>query len=152
MTLYAAYGSNLDPTQMRRRCPSSPLRDCGWLPGWRLTFGGEDLGWDGPLPTVVEDPDSHVYVALYEVSDADEASLDRWESADTGLFAKLHVRVQTLEGDSAAYVYVLDAFEGGLPSARTRDLVADAAEAGGAPPDYVDALRSRPTLEDLGGG
>lgn len=149
MTLYAAYGSNLDPTQMRLRCPSSPLRDCGWLPGWRLTFGGEELGWDGPLPTVVEDPDSQVYVALYEVSDADEASLDRWESADTGLFAKLHVRVQTLEGDSAAFVYVLDAFEGGLPSARTRDLVADAAQAAGAPPDYVDALRSRPTLEDL---
>lgn len=148
MTLYAAYGSNLDPAQMRQRCPESPLRDCGWLPGWRLTFGGEDMGWDGPLPTVVEEPGSHVYVALYEMSPADETSLDRWESADTGLFRKIRVRVQTLEGDSAAFVYVLDAFEGGLPSARTRDLVASAADAAGAPPDYVDALRRRPVRED----
>jgi len=145
--LYAAYGSNLDPAQMLQRCPSSPLRDCGWLPGWRLTFGGEDLGWDGPLATLVEDPDSQVYVALYEVSDSDETTLDRWESAETGLFRKIRVRVQTLEGDSAAYVYILDAFEGGLPSARTRDQLADAAQAAGAPPDYVDALRARPVRE-----
>lgn len=144
MTLYAAYGSNLDPAQMRQRCPSSPLRDCGWLPGWRLTFGGEDLGWDGPLATLVEDPDGQVYVALYEISDIDVAALDRWESAETGLFRRIRVRVQTLEGDSPAFVYVLDAFEGGLPSARTRDLLADAAEAAGAPPDYVAALRDRP--------
>jgi len=148
VTLYAAYGSNLDPAQMRQRCPESPLRDCGWLTGWRLTFGGEDVGWDGPLPTVVEDAASQVYVALYEISDADEASLDRWESADTGLFRKIRVRVQTLEGDSTAFVYVLDDFEGGLPSARTRDQVATAAGAAGAPPDYVEALRARPVRED----
>src|SRR5690242_15868669 len=56
---YAAYGSNLDPDQMTSRCPHSPLRSTGWLNGWRITFGGD--GWDGPLPTVVEDPDSQVY-------------------------------------------------------------------------------------------
>ena len=27
---------------MGARCPHSPLRDTGWLTGWRLTFGGED--------------------------------------------------------------------------------------------------------------
>ncbi len=36
-----------------------------------------------------------------------------------------------------AFVYVLDAYEGGLPSAMTLGLIADAAEAGGAPSDYV---------------
>ena len=44
MTLYAAYGSNLDPEQMLERAPASPAHGTGWLIGWRLTFGGEDIG------------------------------------------------------------------------------------------------------------
>src|SRR5690242_5606357 len=65
--LYAAYGSNMDPEQMLERCPHSPGAGTGWLPGWRLTFGGEDMGWDGALPMVVPDKDGQVFVALYEV-------------------------------------------------------------------------------------
>ncbi len=144
MTLYAAYGSNLDPDQMRERCPHSPAQGSGWLEGWRLTFGGEDLGWEGALATVVEDPGSRVFVMLYEVSPRDERTLDRWEGADNGLYRKIRVRVQTLEGAPLAWVYVLDGYEGGLPSARYLGIMADAAEKAGAPDDYVADLRSRP--------
>lgn len=38
----------------------------GWLRGWRLTFSGEDLGWEGALATAVE-ADSSVFVVLYDV-------------------------------------------------------------------------------------
>ena len=140
--LYAAYGSNLDPAQMAERCPHSPLRGSGWLQGWRLTFGGE--GWDGPLPTVVEHPGDHVFVGLYDVTAADEQSLDVWESADSGLYEKVRVRVDTMEGEQTAWIYVLNAFEGGVPSARTLGILADAAEAAGAPRDYLTELRGRP--------
>jgi gamma-glutamylcyclotransferase (GGCT)/AIG2-like uncharacterized protein YtfP len=140
--LYAAYGSNLDPRQMAQRCPHSPLRSTGWLPGWRITFGGE--GWDGALPTLVEDTGSQIFVALYDVTEADESTLDGWEGADQGLYRKVRVRVATLDGEQPAWVYVLDDFEGGIPSARTLGLLADAAEAAGAPADYVADLRSRP--------
>jgi gamma-glutamylcyclotransferase (GGCT)/AIG2-like uncharacterized protein YtfP len=139
--LYAAYGSNLDPHQMARRCPHSPLRSTGWLAGWRITFGGE--GWDGPLPTLVEDSDEQVFVALYDVTPTDESDLDQWESADTGLYRKVRVRVATLDGELTAWVYVLNDFEGGTPSAMTLGILADAAEAAGAPDDYVAELRSR---------
>jgi hypothetical protein len=47
VTLYAAFASNLDPNLMSERCPYSPLRGTGWIAGWRLTFGGEELGWEG---------------------------------------------------------------------------------------------------------
>jgi gamma-glutamylcyclotransferase (GGCT)/AIG2-like uncharacterized protein YtfP len=144
MALYAAYGSNLDPERMGVRAPHSPLQGTGWLPGWRLTFGGEDVSLEGALGTVVEDPGHQVYVALYDLTGADEESLDKWEGVDIGLFRKLRVRVQTLDGNAAAWVYVLDAYEGGLPSARYLGMLADAAEAGGAPDDYVADLRSRP--------
>ena len=89
VTLYAAYGTNLDPARMSERCPHSPLRDTGWLQGWRLTFGGEEHGWDGALATIVPDTFDQVFVAVYDVTPEDERVLDRWDSADTGLFRKL---------------------------------------------------------------
>ena len=64
--------------------------------------------------------------------------------ADTGLYRKTHVRVSTLNGEVLAWAYVLDAYEGGLPSARYLGVIADAAEAAGAPSDYVNELRRRP--------
>ena len=144
MALYAAYGSNLDPAQMKQRCPHSPAAGNGWLEGWRLTFGGEDLGWEGALATIVEEPGSRVYVGLYDVTSQDERVLDEWEGADTGLYRKVRVRVESLEGDRLAWVYLLDGFEGGLPSARYLGVLSDAAEAAGAPDDYVTELRNRP--------
>jgi gamma-glutamylcyclotransferase (GGCT)/AIG2-like uncharacterized protein YtfP len=132
--LYAAYGSNMDPDQMSRRCPHSPTRGNGWLPGWRLTFGGEEFGWDG----------AQVFVALYEISPEDEAALDSWESADNGLYRKLRVRVETLDSAQVAWLYVLDAYEGGMPSATYLGALSEAAAAAGAPDDYVEDLRNRP--------
>jgi len=144
VTLYAAYGSNLDPHRMAQRAPASPVQGTGWLRGWRLTFAGEDVGWDGALSTVVEDADSSVFVMLYDVPPQDEQLLDVWEGTDLGLWAKIRVRVHTLDGDQLAWLYVLDAYEGGLPSAHYLGVIADAAEAGGAPTDYVDRLRQHP--------
>ena len=146
MVLYAAYGSNMDPAQMLRRCPSSPHVGTGWIRGWRLTFGAEELGWEGALATLVPAEDREepgVFVALYDLTPADERELDAWEGADRGLYRKLNLRVHTLGGDVVAYVYALDAFEGGLPSARHLGAIADAAEAAGAPDDYLAELRAR---------
>ena len=147
MALYAAYGSNMDPAQMADRCPHSPLTGTGWLDGWRLTFGGEDIGWEGALATVVEDaedPGARVFVVLYEISEGDEQLLDRWDGATLGYYSKLRVRVGTRDGDALAWLYVLNDYEGGLPSARYLGIVSDAAEAAGAPDDYVGWLRTRP--------
>ena len=144
MALYAAYGSNLDPAQMLDRCPHSPASGTGWVEGWRLTFGGEDLGWEGALATIVESPGDHVFVGLYDITDGDAKLLDAWEGADNGLYRKVRVRVATLDGEALAWVYVLDGFEGGLPAARYLGVLADAAEKAGAPDDYVSDLRNRP--------
>jgi len=146
--LYAAYGSNLDPAQMRTRCPHSPFAGVGWIPGWRLTFGGEDLGWEGALATIVqqgaEESASSVFVGLYDITDYDRIALDKWESADTGLYQTIRLRVSTLESDVVAWTYVLNGYEGGLPSARYLGLIAEGAEKAGAPADYVSELRNRP--------
>jgi gamma-glutamylcyclotransferase (GGCT)/AIG2-like uncharacterized protein YtfP len=142
--MYAAYGSNMDPAQMAGRCPHSPQRASGWLEGWRLAFGGEDIGWDGAMATVVEEAGQRVFVVLYELSPSDEEALDQWDGASLGYYRRAKVRVATLDGDMLAWLYVLNAYEGGLPSARYLGIIADAAEVAGAPDDYVKALRERP--------
>ncbi|OIJ91178.1 gamma-glutamylcyclotransferase [Streptomyces colonosanans] len=157
MSLYAAYAGNLDARLMSRHAPHSPLRATGWLNGWRLTFGGEQWGlpsstgaedvgrgWEGALATIVEDPLTQVFVALYDIAPMDEDSLDHWEGVSLGVYRRLRVRVHTLDGEETAWAYALNGYEGGLPSARYLGEIADAAESAGAPHDYVMELRKRP--------
>ncbi|MFH5208698.1 gamma-glutamylcyclotransferase [Antrihabitans spumae] len=143
MPIYAAYGSNMDPEQMLERCPHSPMAGTGWLEGWRLTFSGGDIGWEGALATVVEEPGSRVFVVLYDVSEEDEQRLDRWEGSELGIHRKIRLRVATADRPVLAWLYVMDAYEGGLPSARYIGVMADAAEKAGAPEEYVHDLRTR---------
>jgi hypothetical protein len=91
----------------------------------------------------VPDTAGEVFVALYDVTRLDERILDAWEGADHGLYRKVRVRTHSMSGDVLAWAYVLDAFEGGLPSARYLGVLADAAELAGAPSDYLSGLRSR---------
>ncbi len=145
MSLYAAYAGNLDARLMTRRAPHSPLRATGWLNGWRLTFGGEQMGWEGaladdrrgtPLPglrrAVRRRPDGRGLAWT-----AGRA----WASTST---AGCGCASHTLDGEEPAWVYVLNGYEGGLPSARYLGEIADAAESAGAPHDYVMELRKRP--------
>ncbi|MBK9433716.1 MAG: gamma-glutamylcyclotransferase [Micrococcales bacterium] len=144
MALYAAYASSLDPERMLEIAPHSPAAGVGWLDGWRLTFGGAEIGWEGALATVVEDPGHQVFVMLYDVTAMDEHLLDRWEGKELDIYSKIRVRVQTLEGEVLAWLYALNDYEGGLPSARYLGIISDAAEKAGAPEDYVRELRNRP--------
>ena len=128
MPIYAAYGSNMHPEQMLQRAPHSPMAGTGWLHGWRLTFGGEDIGWEGALATLVQDPSSKVFVVLYDMTDADERNLDRWEGGELGVHKKIRCRVDRLSSDTSTDPV----------------LAADAAEIAGAPADYVRDLRTRP--------
>lgn len=86
---------------MSRRAPHSPLRATGWLNGWRLTFGGEHLGWEGALATIVEAPRSQVFVALYDIAPMDEDAMDRWEGVGMDIYRRMRVRVDTLDATEA---------------------------------------------------
>lgn len=169
--LYAAYGTNMHPDQMNTRAPHSPFAGTGWVDGWRLTFAGDDPTWQGAVATVVPDQGSRVFVVLYDVPEEDVRALDRWEGTDEMPARKIRVRVtrrptvpdgppvDAQESEFAvdtttptgtgtddtvlAWLYVMDAFEGGLPSARYLGLLADAAECAGAPDQYVHELRTR---------
>jgi hypothetical protein len=78
------------------------------------------------------------------VSETDEKELDNWDGVNLGYYRKAKVRVETLDGDVLAWLYVLNFYEGGLPSARNIGILGDSAEQAGAPADYVETLRALP--------
>ena len=70
---YIAYGSNMVQEQMDYRCPHARLIGTGYISGARLEFY---------LHATVEktgDMRNRVPVAVWEIDDADERSLDRYE-------------------------------------------------------------------------
>src|ERR1700727_2593906 len=139
----------MHPEQMQQRARHSPMPGPGWLHGWRLTFGGEDIGWEGALATVVQDPTSKVFVVLYDMTPAEGGHLDPWEGSQPGVHKKIRCRVERVASDTdtdpvLAWLYVVDAWEGGLPSACYIGVMADAAEIAGAPGEYVTKIRTRP--------
>ena len=70
---YIAYGSNMVQEQMAVRCPKAKLIGTGYISGARLEFY---------LHATIEktgDLRYRVPVAVWEINDADERSLDRYE-------------------------------------------------------------------------
>lgn len=69
--LYAAYGSNINESQMKRRCPSAEIFDRGYIVGHKLVFCN--------VATVVEDENARTPVLIWQISEEDEKRLDRYE-------------------------------------------------------------------------
>jgi gamma-glutamylcyclotransferase (GGCT)/AIG2-like uncharacterized protein YtfP len=126
-----------------QRAPHSPHLGTGWLRGWRLTFGGEEIGWEGAVATLAEDSSASVFVSLYDLTKQDESALDEWEGVTTDLYRKIRVRVETMTGTQSCYVYILNSFEGGIPSQRYLEIMVAAAIEAGAPDDYIAEIRNR---------
>ena len=73
---YVAYGSNLNVGQMVYRCPDAEVYDVGVLKNHQLEF----WGWSGHgVATVTPKKGSDVPVAVWEISESDERSLDSYE-------------------------------------------------------------------------
>lgn len=73
---YLAYGSNLNIDQMAFRCPSATIAGIAELEDYRLLFRGSHTG---AYLTVEPCPGASVPVGVWELTEADEAALDRYE-------------------------------------------------------------------------
>lgn len=73
---YIAYGSNLNITQMKRRCPTATILATADLKGWELLFKGS---LTGSYLTIEKNERGSVPVAIWEVTPTDELALDRYE-------------------------------------------------------------------------
>ncbi len=82
---YIAYGSNLNIRQMRTRCPGARIIGTSVVEGYRLLFKGSKTG---SYLTIEPQEGASVPVAAWEVTDEDEAALDRYEGFPSFYYKK----------------------------------------------------------------
>ena len=87
---YIAYGSNLNVPQMRMRCPGATILGTANLKGWELLFKGSKTG---SYLTIEEKDGGSVPVVIWEVTESDEAALDRYEGFPS-FYSKKDIRLQ----------------------------------------------------------
>ena len=108
---YIAYGSNMVEEQMAHRCPSAKLIGIGYLPNHRLEFY---------LHATVERTRVHgakVPVAVWQISEADERSLDHYEGYPT-YYTKHRRRVVMDDGSEIwGMVYIMNMIRPQPPTA-----------------------------------
>lgn len=82
---YGAYGSNLNIRQMKMRCPQARIIGTSVIEGSQLLFKGSRTGY---YLTVEPKENYSVPIAVWEVTQADELSLDRYEGFPTFYYKK----------------------------------------------------------------
>ena len=119
---YIAYGSNMVEEQMAHRCPNARLIGMGYLPNHRLEFY---------LHATVERTRAHgskVPVAVWEISETDERSLDRYEGYPT-YYTKHRRRVVMDDGSEIwGMVYIMNLIRPQPPTAAYYNAIAYAYE------------------------
>jgi hypothetical protein len=104
---YFAYGSNLDPEQMRRRCPDARSVGPATLRGFVLEFRGHSRTWGGGVANVRPKRGGLVRGLVYSLTIRDLARLDQFEG-HPWQYARFAMKVEHRAGRaSAAQVYAM---------------------------------------------
>lgn len=112
-TLYLAYGSNMNQTQMALRCPTARVVGISQLKGYELLFRGSRKG---AVATVEPKEGSMVPVLLWKIHKADEEALDRYEGYPR-LYEKQMLQIELDGKEISAMGYVMTpGHELGIPS------------------------------------
>ena len=113
---YAAYGSNLDPLQMEDRCPDAKMIGIAVLKDYQLLFKG--VGRNCHL-TIEPKGGGVVPLGVFEISEEDERSLDRYEGYPY-YYRKECLRLTLDDGKQIdAFVYIMnqrEQWKKGFPS------------------------------------
>ena len=97
---YLAYGSNLNPTQMRWRCPDARVLGTAEIADYRLLFKGSKTG---SYLTIEKKRGGKVPVGIWQVTEQHEKALDRYEGFPVFYYKK---EITITEGRKA-FVYIM---------------------------------------------
>ena len=103
---YLAYGSNLNKTEMKERCPFSRPIGTTFLEGYRLVFKGQP---EASFLTIEQCEGSSIPVGVFKITSIDEANLDYYEGFPT-LYSKETVEVSIKGKKISALIYVMNPF------------------------------------------
>jgi gamma-glutamylcyclotransferase (GGCT)/AIG2-like uncharacterized protein YtfP len=144
-TTYFAYGSNMSTTQMATRCPRSELIGVARLDGWALRIDARGVA-------TVDAADAAVFGLLWSLTDADEATLDRYEGVAGGFYSRRRLSVTGPLGQLTALVYIGNDHDRGTPRPGYLEVLVDSAVSAGLPEDYVAGITALGGFANSGTG
>jgi len=105
--LYFAYGSNLDPEQMRSRCPEHRVVGMAALHDYRLTFPRYSPRWEGGVASVQPGHGETVWGMVFDLTAADLGQLDEYEGFlgegnQHNVYDREHVTVELARPDDGS--------------------------------------------------
>lgn len=116
---YIAYGSNLNVSQMKKRCPTARVVGTGIIEDYELLFKGSKTG--GYL-TIEKAEGKSLPVAIWKVTETDEQALDRYEGYPTFYYkTDVEINIKGIKTGSEyrkkAFVYIMhEDRDVGMPS------------------------------------
>jgi len=134
MTLYFAYGSNMNRAAMHRRCPGATAVGTAVLGDHRF-FVGVD-GWGSIAPT----PGDAVHGVLWRLTPRDIAALHAYELLHQGLYDVRHLPVRRGSHLVRAMIYLLRRRAIGMPRPGYVEMIAAAARSWKLPEPYIRSV------------
>jgi len=144
MTLYFAYGANLDDRHMAATAPGATPIGRATLENHRLVvaYGG--------FATVIASPGHTVPGLLWRLTPDDEAALDRFEGVAVGFYRKADCVVRGERGPKKAMIYLACDERPGAAEPAYLNQIRDAALRLSFPPEYREYLSTLPRRSSLG--
>ena len=110
-TLYFAYGSNINQDQMAVRCPGAQPVAIAKCPRYKFIINGNGVA------TILPEKDTDAFGILWNITDAHERALDRYEGVKFNIYTKETINVW-VEGEKVmAMVYLATLKDVGPPRA-----------------------------------
>lgn len=143
---YFAYGSNLSYKQLSQRCPSTQFVAAGVLHGFELKFCYPSISWPGGSAAgIVRSLGSETWGVIYELSEVDLISLDKFEDVHLGGYRRLEVEIETGETLQEVITYEVVRREENefCPTADYAQIILDGALEHGLPGHYRQWLEEK---------
>ncbi|HEY0223235.1 MAG TPA: gamma-glutamylcyclotransferase family protein [Pseudolabrys sp.] len=134
MTLYFAYGSNMQRGAMKARCPNARAIGPAGLAGYRFFVGFD--GWGSVKPS----PGGIVHGVLWKLTPRDIAALHAYELLHKGLYDVRHLPVRLGSRRVTAMLYLLRRRAPGRPKPGYVEMIAAAARGWKLPTRYIRSV------------
>ena len=146
--LYFAYGSNMHPGQMRKRCPGCTFVVPARLRDYRLTFSRLSTSRrGGGVAHIQPATGSLVEGVVWDITERHRDSLDEYEGYPTA-YTRKDVVVEAFDGRTlTAFAYVARSAGEYRPSRRYLTQIIEGAKAHGLSAGYIAFLEAIETNE-----
>ena len=154
--LYYAYGSNLDYSQMKNRCPSAQFVGMALLKGYDFDFTRKSTTRGCGVMDIVKVEGEQVWGVVYQIDELDLGKLDQSEGYAPGRAKNAYRRIECRVFENGntekpiivmTYEVVEKATSTILPNHAYKTLIINGATYWHLPEDYINRLRLIGTID-----